>query len=138
MDGSCSTNGENRNAYRILVGKPDVNRSVERPRRRWVDNIKMDLREIELSGMDWIGSVQDRYKWRALVNTEMNLRVLQNFKKFLGSCTTGSFTSRAQLHGVSCIRPSFFACPQMSFLYNFVLPKLLVYNSSYTQSIIHI
>jgi hypothetical protein len=64
-----------RNAYRILVGKPEGKRPLGRPRRRWVDNIKMDLTEIGWDGMDWIDLAQDRKKWRALVNTEMNFRV---------------------------------------------------------------
>jgi hypothetical protein len=54
MGGECSTNGEKRNAYRILAGKPEGKRPLGRPRRRWEDNIKMDLREIEWGGMDWI------------------------------------------------------------------------------------
>jgi hypothetical protein len=69
--------GETRNAYRILVGKPEGNISLGSPRRRWVDVIKMDLRDIRvgLGGMDWIDRVQDRDQWRAFVNTVMNLRV---------------------------------------------------------------
>jgi hypothetical protein len=67
--------GEKRNAYRILVGKPDEKRPIGRPRRRCVDNIKMDLREIGWDGMDWIDLVQDRDQWRALLNTVVNLRV---------------------------------------------------------------
>jgi hypothetical protein len=66
---------EKRNAYRILVGKPEGKRPLGRPRRRWVDSIKMDLREIEWDCMDWIYLAQDRDQWRALVNTEINLRV---------------------------------------------------------------
>jgi hypothetical protein len=62
-------------ANRILVGKPEGKRPLGRPRRRWVDNIKMDLREIRWDGMDWIELAQDREQWRALVNTVMNLRV---------------------------------------------------------------
>jgi hypothetical protein len=62
--------GEKRNAYRILVGKPEGKRPLERPRRRWVDNIKMDLREIGRDGVD-----QDKDQWRALVNTVLNLWV---------------------------------------------------------------
>jgi hypothetical protein len=92
MSRACSTNGEKRNAYRILVGKPEG-----RPRRRWVENIKIDLREVGWDGMDWIDLVQDRDKWRALVNTVMNLRVLQNPGKFLSSCTMGGFSIRAQV-----------------------------------------
>jgi hypothetical protein len=67
--------GETRNAYRILVGKPEGKTPLGRPRRRWVDNIKMDLGEIGWDGMDWIELAQDRDQWRALVNTVMNLRV---------------------------------------------------------------
>jgi hypothetical protein len=67
--------GERRNSYRILVGKPEGTRPLGRPRRRWVYNIKIDLREIGWNGMDWIDLAQDRDQWRALVNTVMNLRV---------------------------------------------------------------
>jgi hypothetical protein len=67
--------GETRNKYRILVGKPEGKRSLGRPRRRWVDNIKIDLGEIGWDGRDWMKLAQDRDQWRALVNTEMNLRV---------------------------------------------------------------
>jgi hypothetical protein len=67
--------GETRNAYRILVGKPEGKRPLGRPRCGWVDNIKMDLGEIGRDGRDWIGLAQDRDRWRALVNTVMNLQV---------------------------------------------------------------
>jgi hypothetical protein len=67
--------GETRNAYRILVGKPEGKRPLGRPTRRWVDNIKMDLRNIEWDGVDCIELAQDRDQWRALVNTVINLRV---------------------------------------------------------------
>jgi hypothetical protein len=67
--------GEKRNAYRILVGKPEGKRPLERPRRRCVDNIKMDLTEIGWDGMDWTDLAQDRDQWRALVNRVMKLRV---------------------------------------------------------------
>jgi hypothetical protein len=66
---------EKGNAYRILVGKPEGKRPLGRPRRRWVDNIKMNLREIGWGCTDWIGLAQDRDQWRALVNTVMNFRV---------------------------------------------------------------
>jgi hypothetical protein len=75
MGRACSTNGENRNAYRILVRKPEGKRPPGRPRLRWVDNIKIDLRETGWDGMDWIDLAQDRDQWRALVNTVKNLRV---------------------------------------------------------------
>jgi hypothetical protein len=64
-----------RNAYRLLVGKPEGKRPLGRSRRRWVDNIKTDLLERGWGGVDWIGLAQDRDKWRALVNAVMNLRV---------------------------------------------------------------
>jgi hypothetical protein len=65
----------NRNAYRILVGNPEGKKPLGRSRRRWVDNIKMDLREIGWDGMEWVDLTEDRDQWRALVNTVMNLRV---------------------------------------------------------------
>jgi hypothetical protein len=67
--------GEKRNAYRILVGKPEGKRPLGRPRHRLMDNIKMDLREIGRDGGDWMDMAQDRDQWRALVNTVLNLRV---------------------------------------------------------------
>jgi hypothetical protein len=67
--------GSKRNACRILMGKPDGKRLLERPRRRWEDNIKIDLREIGWCGMDWIDLAQDRDQWRALVNTVMKFWV---------------------------------------------------------------
>jgi hypothetical protein len=75
-------------------------RLLRRPKRRWDDNIKMDLREIGWSDMAWIRVVQDRDKCWALVNTVMNLRVLYNLMKSLSSWTTARF-SRIQFHGVS-------------------------------------
>jgi hypothetical protein len=65
--------GEKRNVYRLLVGKPEGKRPLGRPRRNWIDNIKMDLLEIGLNVVDWIGLVQDRYRWRALVISVMSL-----------------------------------------------------------------
>jgi hypothetical protein len=67
--------GKKRNVYMLLVGKPERKRPLGRPRRRWIDNIKMDLLEIGLYVVDWIGLAQDGYSWRALVNSVMNLRV---------------------------------------------------------------
>jgi hypothetical protein len=74
-EGHVAQMGEKRDAYRILVGKPEGKRSLGRPSHRWVDNIKMDLREIGWSSMDWIDLAQDRGQWRALVNLIMNLQV---------------------------------------------------------------
>jgi hypothetical protein len=67
--------GEKRNVYRLLVGKPEGKRPLGTLRHRWIDNVKIDLLEIGLSVVDWIGLAQDRYRWRALVNAVMNLRV---------------------------------------------------------------
>jgi hypothetical protein len=75
MGMACSTNGGKRNAYRILVGKPEGNRPLGRPRRRWVVNIRMDLREIEWNGMNWIDLAQDRDQWSVLVSTVINTQV---------------------------------------------------------------
>jgi hypothetical protein len=67
--------GAKRNAYRFLVGKLEGERPLRRPRRRWEDNIRIDLRETGWGGIDWIDLAQDRDQWRALVNTVMNLWV---------------------------------------------------------------
>jgi hypothetical protein len=67
--------GEKWNAYRLLVGKPEGKRPLGKPRRRWVDNIRMDHGEVGWSDADWIGLAQDRNSWRALVNSVLNLRV---------------------------------------------------------------
>jgi hypothetical protein len=95
--------GEKMNSYRLLVGKPDGKSPLGRPRRRWIVNIKMDLGELEWgeARIDWIGLVQDRDKFRALVNAVMNLRVSENAGKFSSGCTTGGLSSSAQLHRVS-------------------------------------
>jgi hypothetical protein len=75
MGRACSTNGQRRNAYKTWVGKPEGRRPFGRPRRRWVDNIKMDAREIGWDDIDWINLTQDRDQWMALVTTVMKLRV---------------------------------------------------------------
>jgi hypothetical protein len=89
---------EKRNACRTLVGKPEGQRPLGRPKLRWVNNIKIDLRVIGWDGLDWIDLAQDRDQWRVPVNTEMNFRVPLNAGKFLSSCTIGGFSRRAQLH----------------------------------------
>jgi hypothetical protein len=67
--------GEKRNAYRLLVGKPEGRRPLGRPRRMWVDNIRMVLVEVGFPDVDWIGLAQDRDRWRVLVNSVLNRRV---------------------------------------------------------------
>ena len=67
--------GERRGVYRVLVRNPEGKRPLGRPRRRWEDNIKVDLQEVGCGGMDWIELAQDRGRWRVLVNAVMNLRV---------------------------------------------------------------
>ena len=73
MGGACGAYGGG--VYRVLVGKPEGKRPLGRPRRRWEDNIKMDLQEVEGGCGDWMELAQDRDRWRALVSTVMNLRV---------------------------------------------------------------
>jgi len=73
--GHVACMGEEREGYRVLVGKPEGKRPLGRPRRRWVDNIRMDLQEVGCAFMEWIGLAQDRDRWRTLVSAVMNLRV---------------------------------------------------------------
>jgi hypothetical protein len=88
------------NACKILVEKPDGNRPLGRTTRRWVDKVKLDLRQTGRGVMDWIGLAQDRDQWRALVNTVMNLRVPQIAGKFLSSFTSDVLSRRDQLRAV--------------------------------------
>jgi hypothetical protein len=74
--GHVARRGESRGVYRVSVGRPESKRSLGRPRRKWRNNIKMDLREIVIDGENWIRLAQDRVRWRAFVNTVMNLRFL--------------------------------------------------------------
>jgi hypothetical protein len=90
--GHVARMGKKRNAYRILVGKSEGKRPLGRPRCKWEDNIKMDLREIEWGGIDWIYLAQDRDQWRAFVKAVMNLLVPYNVGKFLSSSATGNFS----------------------------------------------
>jgi hypothetical protein len=73
--GHVARMGEGRGVYRVLVGRPVGKRPLKRPRRRWEDNIKVDLREMGIDGANWIQLAQDRVQWRFCVNTVMNLRV---------------------------------------------------------------
>jgi hypothetical protein len=74
--GHVARMGEGRNVYRVLVWKPEGKRPLWRPKRRWEDGIKMDLREIGWGGVEWIHLAQDRVRWWAVMNAVMNLRVL--------------------------------------------------------------
>ena len=78
--------GEERGFYRVLGGKPEGKIPLGRPRRGWVDNIRMDLQEVGCGYMDWIGLTQDRDRWRTLVSAVMKLRVPLNAENFLTSC----------------------------------------------------
>jgi hypothetical protein len=93
--------GEKRNPYRLLVGKPEGKRPLGRPRRRWVDNIRMDLGEVGWADVDLIGLAQDRSRWRALLNSVMNLRVPCNVGKLSSGLTSSGLSSSVQLHRVS-------------------------------------
>jgi len=75
--------GEGRGAYRVLMGKPEGKRQLERHRHRWEDNIKMDLQEVGCGGMDWIDMALDRDRWREIVNAVMNLLVYIKCVEFL-------------------------------------------------------
>jgi hypothetical protein len=75
LEGHVARMGEKRNAYRFLVGKPEGKRPLGKPRRRWVNNIRMDLGEVGWGDVDWIGLAQDMNSWRVLLNSVLNLRV---------------------------------------------------------------
>jgi hypothetical protein len=87
--------------YRVLVGKSERKRPLGRSRRRWEDNIRMDLQEVGCGCDDWIGLAQDRDRWRALVSAVRNLRVPYNAGNFLTSCKPVSFSRGTLLHGAS-------------------------------------
>jgi hypothetical protein len=92
--------GEGRGEYRYLVGKPEGKRPLERTRRRWEDNNKMDLREVGCGGMDWIELAQDRDRWRAVVAAVMNLRVPYTAGYFLTIPEPVSLSKSTPLHAV--------------------------------------
>ena len=85
----------------VFLGKPEGRRPLGRPRRRWVDNIRMDLQEVGCGYMDWSGLAQDRDRWRTLLSAVMNLRVSWNAGNFLTSCKPVSFSRRTLHHEVS-------------------------------------
>jgi hypothetical protein len=94
--GHAARMDEKRNAYRLLVGKPEGRRPLGRRKRRWANTIKMDLLEISWGGVDWIG--QDRDKWRALANVVMNLQVPRNAGKLSSGYINGGLSSSFQFH----------------------------------------
>ena len=98
---ACMGYGWGEGVYRVLVVKPEGKRPLGRPRRRWVDNIRMDLQEVGCAYMDWIGLAQNRDRWRTLVSAVMNLRVPWNAGNFLTSCKPVSCSRRTLHHGVS-------------------------------------
>jgi len=85
MGGACSAYGDRRGVFTVLLGKREGKRPLGRPRRRWEDNIKMDLQRVRCWGMDWTELAQNRDRWRSLVNAVMNLRVPKNTGNFLTS-----------------------------------------------------
>ena len=99
--GHVARMGEERGVYRVLVGKPEGRKPLGRPRRRWADNIRMDLQEEVCGYIDWIGLAQDRDRWRTLVSAVMNLRVPWNAGNFLTSCKPDSLSRRTLQHAVS-------------------------------------
>jgi hypothetical protein len=99
--GHVARMGEGRGVYMVLVGKPEKKRPLGRPRRRWEDNIKMDLQEVGSGCMDWIELAEDRDRWRAIVNAVMNLQIPSNAGNFLAGYQPASFSRRTPLHGVS-------------------------------------
>ena len=86
--GHVARMGQGRGGYRVLMGKPERKKPMGRPRRRWEDNIEMDLEEVGGGCGDWMELAQDRDRWRALVSTVMKLRVPKNAGNFLTSCRT--------------------------------------------------
>jgi hypothetical protein len=96
--GHVARMGEKRNAYRLLVGKPEVKRPLGRSRRRWVDNISKDLAEVGWGDVDWIVLAQDRNRWGAAVNSVLNLRVPRNAGKLSSGPTSSGLSSSAKLH----------------------------------------
>jgi hypothetical protein len=100
--------GEKRNAYRLLVRKPEGKRPLVTSRRRWADNIRMELGGVGCGDVDWIGLSKDRNRWRALVNSVLNLRVPWNAGKLSSGLTSSGLSSSAQLHIVSYLVTSLF------------------------------
>jgi len=101
MAGHVACMGDGRGVYMVLVRKPEGRRPLGRPRRRWEDNIKIDIMEVGYGGMDWTELTPDRDRWRTLVSGGMNLRVPLNAGNFLTSCKPVRFSRRTLHRGVS-------------------------------------
>jgi hypothetical protein len=102
MSRACSVYGVGRGVYRVLIGKPEGKTLLGRPRRRWEDNVKIDLQEVGCG--EWIGLAQDRDRWLALVNAAMNHPVPLNAGNFLTGCKPVSSSRRTVLCGVSNVK----------------------------------
>ncbi|KAJ4435468.1 hypothetical protein ANN_18084, partial [Periplaneta americana] len=120
--GHVARMGESRNAYRVLVGRPEGKRPLGRPRRRWEDNIKMDLREVGYNGREWFNLAQDRDRWWAYVRAEMNLRV-EKFK-YLGATVTNINDTREEIkHRINMEKACYYSVEQL--LSSSLLSKIL-------------
>ena len=108
MGWPCGGYGWEEGVYRFLVGKPEGRRPLGRPRRRWVNNIRMYLQEVGCGYKDWIGLAQERDRWRTLVSAVMNFRIPWTTGNFLTSCKPVSFSRRTLHHGVSKWHKSLF------------------------------
>ena len=101
MGWTCGPYWEGESGVKVLGGKTGEKEPLGRPRRRWLNNIRLDLQEVGRGYVDWIGLAQNTGSWRTLVSTAMNIRYPCIAGNFLTSCTPGSFSRRALHHGVS-------------------------------------
>jgi len=115
MGWACDAYGWGEGVYRVLVGKPEGKRPLGRPRRRRVNNVRMDLQEVGCGYTDWIGLAQDRDRWRTLVSAVMDFRVPWNTGNFLTSCKPVSYSRRILHHAVSKLVSLFLV--RQTFLY---------------------
>jgi hypothetical protein len=106
--------GKKWNACRLLVGKAEGKRQPGRLKRRWVDNIRMDVEQVGWGNVNWIDLAQDRNRWRALVNSVLSFRIPQNAGKLLGGLTAGGHSSIAQLHRGSQLVNNYIHCRPMN------------------------
>jgi hypothetical protein len=124
---------EKRNAYRLLVGKPEGKRPLGRPIRRWVDNIREEG-EVGWGDVDWIGLAQDRNRWRALVNSVLNIRVPYTAGKLSSGITTGGLSS-VQLHRVQIMNLFIIQFSSSSYILRLLIPHVSKTPCSQTTSI---